>query len=287
MTTRRLAAVLFADIVGYTALMQSDESLALSTLEKFKRELDTQIPANQGEIIQFYGDGCLCVFNSSVDAVAAAEKLQIAFQKTPIVPVRIGLNVGDIVFREGNVFGDAVNIASRVESLGISGAVLLSSTVREQVKNQLQFKVKSLGKFDFKNVEKPLEVFALANEGIAIPKKNAIKGKLKTTSSPKTKWLIPTLLTAILGLVTLFWFKTSDTKVSPSLTPSIAVLPFRDMSPNKDQAYFGDGIAEEILNSLAQLKAIKVAGRTSSFSFKDQESTIATIGKELQVNHVL
>ena len=287
MTTRRLAAVLFADIVGYTALMQSDESLALSTLEKFKRELDTQIPANQGEIIQFYGDGCLCVFNSSVDAVAAAEKLQIAFQKTPVVPVRIGLNVGDIVFREGNVFGDAVNIASRVESLGISGAVLLSSTVREQVKNQLQFKVKSLGKFDFKNVEKPLEVFALANEGIAIPKKNAIKGKLKTTSSPKTKWLIPTLLTTILGLAALFWFKTTDTKVSPSLTPSIAVLPFRDMSPNKDQAYFGDGIAEEILNSLAQLKAIKVAGRTSSFSFKDQESTIATIGKELQVNHVL
>ena len=125
MTTRRLAAVLFADIVGYTALMQSDESLALSTLEKFKRELDTQIPANQGEIIQFYGDGCLCVFNSSVDAVTAAEKLQIAFQKAPVVPVRIGLNVGDIVFREGNVFGDAVNIASRVESLGISGAVLL------------------------------------------------------------------------------------------------------------------------------------------------------------------
>jgi len=287
MTNRRLAAVLFADIVGYTALMQSDESLALSALEKFKQELDTQIPANQGEIIQFYGDGCLCVFNSSVDALTAAKSLQIAFQKVPMVPVRIGLNVGDIVFREGNVFGDAVNIASRVESLGVPGSVLLTSTVRAQIKNQPQFKVVSLGDFDFKNVALPIEVFALSNEGMAVPKRNAIKGKLKTVKSKKTKWQIPVLLATILALAGLFWFKTNDVSNTTSASPSIAVLPFRDMSPNKDQEYFGDGIAEEILNTLAQLEAIKVAGRTSSFSFKGKEPTIAAIGEALHVNHVL
>ncbi len=288
MTNRKLAAVLFADIVGYTALMQSDESLALSTLEKFKQELDRQIPANQGEIIQFYGDGCLCVFNSSVDAMTAAKKLQLAFQKAPVVPVRIGLNVGDLVFRDGNVFGDAVNIASRVESLGISGSVLLSSTLRDQIKNQPQFEVTSLGKFDFKNVSLPLEVFALSNEGIAVPKKNAIKGKLKTVSPKKTKWQIPALLAAVLAIAALFWFETDDHAIpTASVQPSIAVLPFRDMSPNKDQEYFGDGIAEEILNTLAQLEAIKVAGRTSSFSFKGKEPTIAAIGEALHVNHVL
>lgn len=288
MTSRKLAAVLFADIVGYTALMQSDESLALSKLEKFKQALEAQIPANQGEIIQFYGDGCLCVFNSSVDAMTCAKQLQLTFQKAPIVPVRIGLNVGDIVFRDGNVFGDAVNIASRVESLGIPGSVLLSSTVKDQIKNQPQFEIASLGKFDFKNVTASLEVFALSNEGLAVPKKHAIKGKLKTINPKKVKWQILAFLITVLALAGLFWFKINDNSVTTTtVSPSIAVLPFRDMSPTKDQEYFGDGIAEEILNTLAQLEAIKVAGRTSSFSFKGKEPTIAAIGEALQVNHVL
>ena len=130
----KLAAILLADIVGYTALMQADEKAALQSLDKFKSVLETLVPLHKGEIIQFYGDGCLAIFNSSVDAMACAKQLQENFQTVPKVPVRIGLHAGDVVLKDDNVFGDAVNIASRVESMGIPGAILLSSNVRNQIK---------------------------------------------------------------------------------------------------------------------------------------------------------
>ena len=287
MANRKLAAVLFADIVGYTALMQSDESLALSKLEQFKQELDKQVPANNGEVIQFYGDGCLCVFNSSVDAVTAAQNLQIAFQKAATIPVRIGLNAGDIISKEGNIFGHTVNVASRVESMGIPGSVLLSSNVQQQIKNQPQFKLQSLGKFDFKNVDNSLEVFALANKGFPIPKKKEITGKLKAQENTKSNWVLPIAFGLLVAIATFWGLKYLNANPDISTVPSIAVLPFKDMSPNKDQEYFGDGIAEEILNSLSKLTALKVAGRTSSFSFKGKNSNISEIGEVLHVKSVL
>lgn len=283
---RRLAAVLFADIVGYTALMQSNEGIAMAHLEKFKQALEAAVPKNKGEIIQFYGDGCLCTFTSSVDALTCAKNLQTIFQAAPKVPVRIGLNAGDIILKEGNVFGHTVNVASRVESMGIPGAVLLSSNVQQQLKNQPQFKLQSLGKFDFKNVDKSLEVFALANEGFPIPKKSEIIGKLKAQKNTKANWALPIAFGLLVAIATFFGLKCND---SPAIStiPSIAILPFKDMSVLKDQEYFGDGIAEEILNSLSKLKALKVAGRTSSFSFKGKGSNISEIGEALHVKNVL
>ena len=132
---RQLAAVMFADIVGYTTLMQSNEDEALFSLQKFKTNLHHLVPNHSGEIINFYGDGCLAIFQSSVEATICAEKLQQAFLNDPQVPVRMGLHAGDVVFRDDNVFGNAVNIASRLESISIPGAVLLSSNVRNQIKN--------------------------------------------------------------------------------------------------------------------------------------------------------
>lgn len=281
---RKLAAVLFADIVGYTALMQSDEGQAMKHLEKFKQALEQTVAANQGAIIQFYGDGCLCTFTNSVNALNCAQQLQTIFQTTPKVPVRIGLNQGEIILKEGNVFGHTVNIASRVESMGIPGAVLLSSNVQQQVANQSQFKLASLGKFEFKNVNQSLEVFALANEGFPVPKRKNIKGKLKAQKTSKADWLYPVLFSVVIALGSFFWFFYPK---GASIEPSIAVLPFKDMSINKDQEYFGDGIAEEILNSLSRLKALKVAGRTSSFSFKGKNADISEIGAALHVRNVL
>ena len=163
---RKLAAILFADIVGYTALMQSNEQHALSHLQKFKAELEQLVPTNKGEIIQFYGDGCLATFHSSLDAVACAKKLQTQFQSQPIVPVRIGVHSGDVVFKEGNVFGDAVNITSRIEAMGVPGAVLLSNRVRNHIKNKPGFQLTELGAFQFKNVADPMSIFALQGEWI-------------------------------------------------------------------------------------------------------------------------
>ena len=284
---RRLAAVLFADIVGYTALMQSNEALALAHLEKFQQALEREVPNNKGEIIQFYGDGCLCTFDNGIDALNCAKNLQTAFQTAPQVPVRVGLNAGDIILKDGNVFGHTVNIASRIESLGIPGAVLLSGEVAQEIKQQSQFKVVNLGKFDFKNVEQPLAVFALANEGFPIPKKKDITGKLKEKNRSKANKLLPALFAILIAVGTFFGLKYYNANVFISTTPSIAVLPFKDMSVNKDQEYFADGIAEEILNSLSRLKELKVAGRTSSFSFKGKGTTIDKIGETLQVKNVL
>ena len=206
--TRKLAAILFADIEGYTALMQTNEQLALASLQKFKQTLDTQVPTHHGEIIQYYGDGCLAIFNSSVDATACAKSLQEAFQRKPKVPVRIGLHAGDVVLRDGNVFGDAVNIASRIESMGVVGSVLLSSTVKNQIKNQSQFDVSPLGRFEFKNVEGTMTVYALTNNGLVVPEGEKLEGKFKATTTQKEGFLqnlwnskVPQLLIAYLLLV--------------------------------------------------------------------------------------
>ena len=157
---RQLTAILFADIVGYTALMQSNEKQALDHLQKFKIALEKSVPTNNGKIIQYYGDACLATFSSAAEATQCALSIQTVFQTEPKVPVRIGLHSGEVVFKEGNVFGDAVNIASRIESMGIPGSILLSSSIRNQIKNKTEFKLASLGKFEFKNVEDAMTIFA-------------------------------------------------------------------------------------------------------------------------------
>jgi len=296
---RKLAAILFADIVGYTALMQTNEPLALSSLQKFKTELESKVSEHQGEIIQFYGDGCLATFDSSVDAVTCAKNLQLAFQCEPKVPVRIGLHAGDVVFRDGNVFGDAVNIASRVESMGISGGVLLSSNVRNQIKNQPEFDLVSLGKFEFKNVTEGMTVYALANEGFPLPKRTALKGKFKTnesktkTQSSILKWVLPLLL----GIIALGVWQFSnnqnklnivaDGKAIPQFEKTIAVIPFRDLSPEQNQAYFADGIVEAIRSKLAQVGNLRVTSMTSVLGYRDNPKSIGEIAKELSVTHIL
>ena len=197
---RKLAAILFADIVGYTALMQSNEQQALSHLQKFKAALEQLVPSNKGEIIQFYGDGCLATFHSSLDAVACAKKLQTQFQGQQKVPVRIGVHSGDVVFKEGNVFGDAVNITSRIEAMGVPGAVLLSSRVRNHIKNKPGFQLTELGAFQFKNVVEPMSIFALQGEGLVVPELKQIAAKKSVQPSDNTakKYLYPAAVISLL-----------------------------------------------------------------------------------------
>ena len=161
--THRLAAVLFADIVGYTALMQADETAGIAKAAQLRSAVERLVPQHGGELIEIRGDGAICIFGSSTEAVRCA----VSIQKTvrPEVPLRIGLHLGDISEREGHLFGDAVNIAARIESMGVAGVVLISSSIRQQIKNKPEFELESLGKFAFKNVEKPMEIFALANDG--------------------------------------------------------------------------------------------------------------------------
>ena len=268
MQNRKLAAILFADIVGYTATMQNNEREGIRRVQQFREVLEENVSQHGGDILQYYGDGCLITFSSGISALQCAMEIQGSLTDENClrdgkaqVPLRIGIHIGDIVFRNDSIYGDGVNIASRIESLGTPGSVLFSERLIADLKSHPEFKPVSLGAFHFKNVNAPMEVFALANRNLVIPKRSEMKGKLKDNES--------------------------DSHSKEKAKASIAVLPFTDMSPHKDQEYFADGIAEEILNTISQLKNLKVAGRTSSFSFKNKEATIAEIGETLNVDHIL
>lgn len=281
---RKLAAILFADIVGYTALMQTNEPLALSSLKKFKIELESKVVGHQGKIIQFYGDGCLATFDSSVDAVTCAKKLQLAFQSEPKVPVRIGLHAGDVVFRDDNVFGDAVNIASRVESMGISGAVLLSSNVRNQIKNQPEFELVSLGRFEFKNVLEGMTVYALQGDNLAIPKQGEIKGKLKesvkTKSQRKWLWTIPLLLVGTLFGIYQWFQQPKSSEFDKAITKErIAVLPFKNNTNNPDLDILGDMAADWVNQGLMDIGEAEVV---SPYTVRVHKESIGILENDSQ-----
>jgi len=177
--SRQLAAIMFTDIVGYTALMGGDEKKALEMLDKNRAIQRPIIEQYNGRWIKELGDGVMSSFNTASDALTAAIKIQEVCRATNDFQLRIGIHLGEVVFDNNDVFGDGVNIASRIESLGISGAVLMSKAIRDQVRNNSDFILTSLGSFDFKNVSEPMEVFALANVGFVVPKKEEMQGKLK------------------------------------------------------------------------------------------------------------
>ena len=181
---RRLAAILFTDIVGYTSIMQQNENAAIKTIKKHVDVLNKHVTSHCGEILNDYGDSSLCIFPSAAEAVQAALEIQQQLQEEPAVPLRIGLHIGEIFFENGKIIGDGVNVASRIQSLGTANSVLFSEEIQDKIKNNSLFKFVSLGPFDFKNVEKPIKVFALTNEGCRVPLKEQMDGKTK-----KTNWV--------------------------------------------------------------------------------------------------
>ena len=293
---RRLAAILFADIVGYTALMESNEQLALHSLKKFKTTLDFQIPNHNGTIIQYYGDGCLATFNSAVDATACAKSLQETLRMGDSkVPVRIGLHVGDIVEREGNVFGDAVNVTSRIESMGVPGSVLLSQSVRNQIKNQESFQLKSIGDYEFKNVKEGIMIYALANPGFPIPDLSQVKGKFRRASQNQNWKLVSSVAILVVMLGVVYWLvnvfigqEGSLNVTTQNTEKSIAVLPFRnDSSDPEETQHYCNGVMEGIRNNLSKMNALQVVSRRSVEQYRNSPKLLRDIAVELDVNYIL
>jgi adenylate cyclase len=268
-SSRQLAAIMFADIMGYTALMQEDEALALQLRHKLKTKLEEVTSTHYGRILEFRGDGAMCSFTSTIEGVRAALALQLDMQSNPIVPLRIGMHTGDVIFEENNIYGDGVNIASRMESFALPGSIFISGKAYDDIKNQKDIQTVSLGMYALKNVKDVVEIFAISNAGIKIPGTDSLEGKgEKVHTSESSKSTI----------------KESPKKISEK---SIAVLPFANMSNDPEQEYFGDGMAEEILNSLTHLKDLKVAGRTSAFQFKGKNIDLREVGDKLGVSKVL
>ena len=248
---RQLAAIMFTDIVGYTAMMQKNETAAASVRQRHRDVFKKAHEQFQGKIVQYYGDGTLSMFASAVEAVNCAVSMQQQFEAGEDVPLRIGIHLGDIVISENEIYGDGVNLASRVESLGVPGSILISDKLNDAIKNQASIPTKSLGFFEFKNITAPVEVFTITQEGVRVAERHELKGKLKKNKK------------------------------------SIAVLPFVNMSTDPDNEYFSDGISEEILNALVKVEGLKVTARTSSFMFKGKNMDVREIGAQLGVEHIL
>ncbi|HEV8286951.1 MAG TPA: adenylate/guanylate cyclase domain-containing protein [Chitinophagaceae bacterium] len=248
---RQLAAILFADISGYTAVMQENEQLARLKRKRLKDVLDTTVERFNGKILQYYGDGSLNIFNSAIDGVNCAIDIQQELQREPKVDLRIGIHTGDITVEEEAIYGDGVNLASRIESLAVPGSIFISEKVFDEIKNHENFQTSELGYFELKNVKQPVRIFAISNKGIAVPSRYEVRGKTKQP------------------------------------TNRLAVLPFVNMSADPENEYFSDGITEELLNALTKVDGLQVTSRTSAFAFKGKNDDIRDIAIKLNVDKVL
>jgi TolB-like protein/Tfp pilus assembly protein PilF len=248
---RQLAAILFADMTGYTAMMQENEHLAKLKIKRLKEVLEPSVEKHNGKILQYYGDGSLSIFNSAIHAVNCAVSIQQQLRLEPKVELRIGIHTGDITFEEETIYGDGVNLASRIETLAVPGSVFISEKVFDEIKNQENIKTREMGYFELKNVKEPVRVFAVANDGIVVPARDELKGK---TKQPNNR---------------------------------LAVLPFVNMSADPENEYFSDGITEELLNALTKVNGLQVTSRTSAFAFKGKLDDIRDIAIKLNVDKVL
>ena len=283
---RQLAAIMFTDIVGYTAMMQQNEEKAVAVIRHYNSTLEKFVTQFNGQVLNYYGDGSLCIFSSATDAVNCSLAVQKDLKNEPAVPLRIGLHIGEVFFEDAKALGDGVNVASRVQSLGRENTILISEEVHNKIKNNASITAASLGHFEFKNVGKSMEVFALTNEGLSVPKRNKMEGKLKKKNLQKRN-IIAALSFILLIVAAFFIYKNFFVKNDKVADKSIAVLPFVDMSAGKDQEYFSDGLSEELLNLLTKIPELKVIGRTSSFSFKGKNEDLRSIAQKLGVAHLL
>jgi TolB-like protein/Flp pilus assembly protein TadD len=243
---------MFTDIVGYTAMMGKDEEAALRTLE-VNRQLHTDaIQAFHGTLLKELGDGIMAVFSAASDAVLCAKKIQETHRKDSNILLRIGIHLGEVVFEESDVFGDGVNIASRIEQLSPAGGIYISESVLRNVENKKEIETVFVGEKLLKNVKHPVKLYAVKIDSQSI---HPVSDRMEDSDENMEK--------------------------------SIAILPFVNMSNDPDQDYFCDGLCEELLNSLAQLDKFKVASRTSSFMFKGKSVDIFEVGQTLRVDNVL
>ncbi|MCW3117769.1 MAG: hypothetical protein JWM28_1851 [Chitinophagaceae bacterium] len=285
---RQLAAIMFTDIVGYTAMMQANEQKAVAIIRHYNSTLEKLVGQFNGQVVNYYGDGSLCIFHSATDAANCSLELQKELKSEPGVPLRIGLHIGEVFFENEKALGDGVNVASRVQSLGQENTILVSAEFYDKIKNNSSFSTISLGKFDFKHVTKPLDVFALSNEGLFVPQRGKMEGKLRKKSG-KRRIITTTSLIILFCIAGFFIYKKLFTgKAESGLNDhSIAVLPFVDMSSSKDQEYLSDGMSEELLNLLSKIQGLRVISRTSSFSFKGKNVDVRKIGGDLGVANIL
>lgn len=292
--SHQLAAIMFTDLVGYTALMGEDEDKAFQVLAKNRNLQKPLIESYGGQYLKEMGDGILTSFNSASDAVYCALAINKATTHEEDLSLRIGIHLGDVVFQNGDVLGDGVNIASRLQELAPPDGIWVSESVHKNVLNKKGVVSKFAGEEQLKNVKESVRIYNIRMDGDIIQ-----PGSPESKKSSGKYALIALAMVVFIGLayaVTNYLKNNksaateAETMTSDPIEPqsrSIAVLPFSDLSPKGDQEYLGDGVAEEIINTLTQMRDLKVIGRTSSFSFKGKDTDLKTIGETLGVTTIL
>ena len=248
---RRQATVVFNDISGYTSMMQDNESFAITLRQRHKEVVDRLTRQHNGEIIQYYGDGTLTLFNCSLDAVNCALSMQREFGQAPQIPLRIGINSGDVLLGPDGIYGDCVNIASRIERMSVPGSILVSHDVHRELSRKSEISTTDLGHFELKNVKQPMHIHAIVSEGIRVPDQTDLVGKIG--------------------------FKEK----------AIIVLPFYNLNKDPESDFFSDGITEQIIYALSDIEGLRVTSRTSSFAFKDKPVNLRELHQEMGIDHVL
>src|SRR5713101_1179288 len=252
---RRLAAVLAADVVGYSRLMGTDEAGTLDALTKVRSEfIDSKIAEHQGRTVKVSGDGLLLEFPSVVNAVRCAAEIQRGMRdrNTNVPPerrieFRIGVNLGDVIVQDEDIFGDGVNVAARLERIAKPGGIAISGSVRDQIGNRLDLVFEDMGEHKLKNIEQPVRVYSLSHE--------------ESTAA--------------------------NTAPNRDQRPSVAVLPFSNLSGDPEQEYFSDGITEDIINALSKHRSLVVFARNSSFAFKGAGGDVRHAGLTLGAEYLV
>ena len=253
---RRLTAILAADVVGYSRLMTIDEAGTLAALTSLRKNLvNPKISEHNGRIFKLTGDGMLIEFPSVVSAVACAVDIQSAMrtrnatEPAARIEFRIGVNLGDIIVEDGDIFGDGVNVAARLESIAPVGGITVSQSVCDHVGNRLGLTFEDMGERRLKNIERPMRVYSIS---------------IDTLSQSRTRASTP-----------------AEEK------PSIAVLPFNNMSGDPEQEYFSDGITEDIITDLSKVSGLFVVARNTAFTYKGKPVKVQEVAQELGVSFIL
>jgi TolB-like protein/Flp pilus assembly protein TadD len=264
--------------------MEENERAGRNIVYRYREILQQGLGHYEGTLIKTYGDGSLCIFPSAVLAVQCAIFIQLKLHKNPKVPLRIGLHMGDIVIDNDELYGAGVNAASRIESMGVAGSVLISSTIYNEIRNHHDFKLSSLGFFEFKNIEQPMEVFALQNDGLVIPEAGTLKGKFKQ----KVRKANPLIyIIGIFLLLMIGWWIGRQPPGPGGVIQAMAVLPFQSSSNTEDQEIMSEGIHRDLISTLGRLGTVRVVDRRSTIQYAQLKKPLQEISQELDVDGII
>jgi len=283
---RKLAAIVFTDIVGFTELMGRDEAKAMNLLKQNRALLRPIVENFKGEWLKEIGDGVLISFPSAVMAVTCALEIQRILAHNPDLTLRIGIHVGDVIQKDGDVFGDGVNIASRLEPLAEPGGICVSERVHEDIRNKPEISTAFQEEQLLKGVDKPIKVYSIFTQMGVAPTPESLEANSAKKSSGMNMGLIAGVGALVLAGVLFFIRDTTPDKPKDE-RKSIAVLPFDNMSEEGNSDYFSDGITEDIITYLSKIEGLKVISRTSIMQYKDTKMNLKDIAKELGVTNIL